>query len=300
MKIADAIETYVETKTNLRKIRENTALNYRAAAARLPANLLTRDVKKVTASDIEKGYADMLKRGLAASSVRLSHSLLVCALDKAVRDGACVSNAARLAQPPGSARRTAPKALSDEDLKRLLAVAALEPPPWGLLIRIAVGTGLRRGEICGLLWKDVDLAKGVIEITHAMVENGRHLTVGPPKSAAGVRAVILPSSLAQELRSIHAATKPRAGDYVLGKFIRPSVASRATARLLGKASLSKFKLHSLRHTHATALVSAGEPLPAIARRLGHSTVSTTMSIYAHPKDGEDKALAARIDKLVRR
>lgn len=300
MKLADLLDDYTDTKLRLRKIREMTAINYRAAATRFP--LLSRDVKKLTPSDIEKGYAAMLQKGLAASSIRLTHALLVCALDKAVRDGVVVSNAARLAQPPGQPQRTAPKALSDADLKRLLAVAALEPMPWGLLIRLAIGTGLRRGEICALKWSDVDLPAGTISVARSTTEYGRHLLNGPPKSASGVRTVVLPASLAQELRALALTVpkKPPINDYVLGRFLRPSSASRGVARVLAKASLSRFKLHSLRHTHATALVSAGEPLPAIARRLGHSTVATTMSIYAHPKDGEDKALAGRIDKLVRR
>jgi len=298
MKLGDLLNDYTETKLRLQKIRETTAINYRAAASRFP--LSSRDVKKLTAADIEKAYGEMLARNLAPSSVRLTHSLLVCALDKAVRDGVVVSNAARLAQPPGHPKKTAPKALSDEDLKRLLAVAALEPMPWGLLIRLAIGTGLRRGEICAIKWTDVDLPTGTIRVSRATAEHGRLLVVGAPKSLAGVRTIILPSSLAQELRALAltVSKKPPVNDYVLGRFLRPSSASRGVARILSKAKLSKFCLHSLRHTHATALVSAGEPLPAIARRMGHSTVSTTMSIYAHPKEGEDKALAGQIDKLV--
>lgn len=296
MKLVDLLHDYTDTKLRLRKIRESTAINYRAAARRFP--LASRDVRKITASDIEAAYGEMLKRGLAASSVGLTHALLVCAMDRAIRDGVLVSNVARLAQPPGDTRRSAPKALSDDELRRLLAVAALEPMPWGLLIRLAIGTGLRRGEICALKWSDVDLVGGKVLVSRSTVEHGRHLLMGPPKSAAGVRSVTLPSSLAQELRGLHAAVAPAADAYVLGRFVRPSGASRAVASVLAKANLSKFKLHSLRHTHATALVSAGEPLPAIARRLGHSTVRTTMSVYAHPKDGEDKALAGRIDKLV--
>jgi integrase len=189
-------------------------------------------------------------------------SILASILNEAVDDEVIPANPAVRIRTP-KARTRLNRNVDDKGIKD--ALYAAKRSPYGWLFRFALGSGLRRGELCALTWGDIDFATGVVSVTKQVVKVGTTEHIGPPKTATGKRMTL-------------------------------SAASVGVKNILDMAGLPAQTLHSLRHTHVSQLVSSGLPLPAIAQRAGHSSVATTMGIYAHASSGEDAKAAAVAEK----
>ena len=192
--------------------------------------------------------------------------------------------------------------LSQEMINQLLASDQNCPYFPGLVLAIAAG--MRRGEICGLRWSNVDLDAGTVRVVEQLVPAKGGSAVSTTKSENGVRSITLPP-FAVELLHSH---RLRVAEQLLRVGVRLSsehtVCMWQDGRPLVPTSFTKwcgargFKLHAARHAHASALLNSSEsvPLKAIAKRLGHSDIKTTIGVYGHlAKDADDKA-AEVIDK----
>ncbi len=189
-------------------------------------------------------------------------------------------------------------------LAELEALYAAFPPPFDLAVQLAASTGLRAGELWGLQVRDLKTApdgRAILRVERALKDLKGHLVLGPTKTHAA-RTVTLPNALALTLRAHVAGQPTMAPMFVGGKGAqvrhnlwmchvwRPAVA--ATFKRLPQR---KLRFHDLRHTHASLLLAAGHAPTAVAARLGHASVTTTLSIYAHALPGSDAALAAMFD-----
>lgn len=165
----------------------------------------------------------------------------------------------------------------------------------GAIIRLALGTGLRRAEICGLQWQDIDLDAGVLFVRRIITTTVGERHVTEPKTMKSLRSVKLPQALVTELLARKADARPT--DWVFtdryGDCCNPSVVSMAV-----KAKLGRFTLHDLRHAHATYLLQQRLPLKAVSERLGHADVRVTLSVYAHVLPGDDDVLAGAINAVL--
>lgn len=169
--------------------------------------------------------------------------------------------------------------------------------------------GLRRGEIAGLRWADVDFKAKTLAIVHNRVDAGGTAVENDPKSAASRRVLPMPARLIKVLR---AAKKRQAaerlavgehygrGDYVMcneiGQPHHPQVVSRYWADAVRGAGLRHIKLHGGRHTAATLMHNDGVPLSVIAAWIGHSDPGLTLRVYAHSQDDALKAAGAALDR----
>ena len=153
--------------------------------------------------------------------------------------------------------------------------AALEDTQ-GLGPLLCLFCGLRRGEVCGLRWKDVDMSVHILHIrnTRIRLDDGRIID-GPPKSAAGIRDIPIPNTVIPLL----AARRQLAG-YVCP--LTPSGLDQAHRRICARAGLEPLPLHGLRHTMATNALRSGASMRAIQAILGHASMATTAAIYTHP------------------
>ena len=246
----------------------------------------------LTPGHIERLMAGMIERGLSPQTVAHGRATLRRALHDAERDGLVTRNVAGLARPPRITRREM-HPLSATEVLRL--VDATRDDPMGPLWALAVGSGLRLGELLGLTWADVDLDTGQLVVRRAMAraaDDGWSLS--EPKTARSRRTVMLPALARDALearRTRQDADKAAAGtawqDTVglvftdaVGRPLRPPDASdewRRTRRGLGL----NVRLHDLRHTAATLMLGAGVPLKVVSDALGHSTIAITADIYAH-------------------
>jgi integrase len=219
--------------------------------------------------------------------------LLHVALGTAVRWKLLKVNSATACQLP-RVERTEAKALDPTQAEWLLSAAQghwLHP-----IIALATATGCRRGEFLALAWPDVDFnsTPAVITVSKSVEQTKAGLRIKRPKNGK-TRAFPVPASAADVLRThreeqeqhrrLFGATYQTALDIVFagpdGEYLKPDSVTAAACLLATKAGLKGVGLHSLRHSHASQLLSDGVPLPTVSKRLGHSSVNITAQIYSH-------------------
>ena len=176
--------------------------------------------------------------------------------------------------------------------------------------RLAAMTGMRRGEVLGLRWRDVDLNSARLSVRHAVVSVAYTVLDSTPKSHQA-RVIDLDEATVDQLRS-HRERQRRereewGDDYVGrdlvvakedGEALHPDSFSQTFERLVRRAGLRRIRLHDLRHTHATLAVKAGVPVKVISERLGHESPAFTLRQYAHVMPGMQAEAAAQIAKAI--
>ena len=168
---------------------------------------------------------------------------------------------------------------------------------------LALGTGMRRGELLALRWQDVDLDSGSLRVERSLEETGKGLRFKPPKSVRGRRTISLAPAVISELRTHWRAQQEQRLALGLGKSpadalvftkcdsapFSPDRLSGDFARATTAAGLPHVTLHTLRHTHASQLIAAGVDILTISRRLGHHSAALTLTVYGHLLRSEDRA-----------
>jgi integrase len=256
-------------------------------------------------------YADLLRSGarggkpLAPKSVRHVHTTLRKALADAVEARHIAYNPAQSAKAPKVAPTKDPTAWTAQELARFLAQVAgdrLEA-----LWVLAASSGMRRGELLGGRWTDVDLEAGELKVRQTLVAYGSLRVLKEPKTAASRRTIPLDPRAAAALklhRKAQAAEKLAAGPAYedkglvfadeIGDPLAPESISAAFKRHVREAGLPKLTIHGLRHTYATLGLEAGVDVLYVAGLLGHSSPAITMGIYQHVRRDRLTQAANRI------
>lgn len=252
----------------------------------------TVKLDKLNALQVQSFYRERLDAGLSPRRVQYVHVTIRKALKDAVKWRLIPYNVADAVTPP---RPTKPEItpLSAEQVKVLLAAARgdrLEA-----LYTLAVTTGMRIGEMFGLKWSDVDLEAGILRVRRTVAADG---TVNAPKTASSRRTVRL-SRLATRSLSKH----PRTAEWVFASAAGTPVGicnfhKNSWRPLLQRAGLPHARVHDLRHTAATLMLSRGVPVKVVSEMLGHADVSTTLSIYAHVLPDMQGGAASAMDDLL--
>ena len=184
-------------------------------------------------------------------------------------------------------------------------------------IAVLVGTGLRRGELLGLRWSDIDFLGRRLTVRRSIEIVGRDRREKPPKTQHSARTLALAAFVIEALRRRKAtqlerlnallgdeleARRRQGSSYVFdradGSPWNPDSFSWAFANLVSGAKLPKIRLHDLRHSHATLALSAGTDLKTISAALGHSTISITANTYVHAIEQMQRSHADRIDAML--
>jgi len=246
---------------------------------------------KLTPSHVQALLNQLEDAKLSYRSIRNVRAVLRCALNQALRFGYVTRNVATLIDVPGAVTFT-PTPLDEAQVKQLIAAT------WGhrfeVLFRFALGLGLRKGELLGLRWKDVDFTAATMKITGSLQRQRGKLERSATKTDASVRTIALPPTLLTLLRTHqerqeqqqHAARRWTDSGLVftssVGTAIEPSDLSRAFKQVLKQAGLPEIlRFHDLRHACATMLIVMGVHPRVVMEILGHSQIGTTMNIYAH-------------------
>ncbi len=280
----------------LPQIEETTAYGYRGMIENyLKPQLGEIRLQKLTARDIQQYYTWLMgEKELSPNTVIKHHNLLTNTLNAAERQEYITKNPMRAVSPPKKRQREA-KFYTPEQLGILLAKAVgtrLELP-----VFICAYLGLRRGELCGLRWSDVDLGHQTITIENTRTQAGKKEIEKGTKTASSTRTLSLPETLCDMLKAAKEHQQAcRAeyknayddNDYVIvmedGKPFRPNYLSELFGKFLADNDLPKIVLHELRHTFASLSNQAGIPAYNIGKALGHSTPATTQKIYTHLLD----------------
>lgn len=242
---------------------------------------------------LQKGRRDGQAGGLSKKTLLQHHRVLSKALKQAVRWQLIPYNPAE-AVPAPSPDKPEIKVLTAKQVEKLLEVAG-EGTWIYYLIYLAVNTGMRRGELLGLRWSDVNFREKTIYIRQTLVQTTEGTVFKPPKTKASIRSIeIFDDDVAvlKELKKKQAEYQLFYGPeynneynlvlcYEDGSVPSPYTASEKFSKIAKKAGFPEFTLHDLRHTHASLMLEAGAPMKVIQERLGHSTITTTMDTYSH-------------------
>lgn len=260
---------------------------------------------KLGASHLQRLYSERLESGLSPTTVNHIHVTLHGALKQAVRWGMIDRNPTELVDPP---RRAQPETQtwSLEDARAILAAG--DKTNLAALWRLALSTGMRRGEILGLKWEDIDFQSGTLSVRRTLSRGkGGRWEEGQPKTAAGRRSIALPTDCLDALkrhRVQQAEERLRLGPlwedhgFVFtghtGRPLHVNSLDVQFRKLIETAGVPKIRFHDLRHTSATLMLLIGEHPKIVQERLGHSDISMTLNRYSHVTPGMQKRAA---DKL---
>ncbi|MFC1902366.1 tyrosine-type recombinase/integrase [Chloroflexota bacterium] len=270
-------------------------------------DLQPQHIQSYYADKLSKGRSDG-KGGLSARSVVYHHRILSKALDYAVKMGLVVRNVAKVVEPPRVSRVTM-QTLSPEEVTRFLDAA--RETDYYVYFSTLLYTGLRRGELLALRWRNLDLDSGTLTVveTAYRLGNGEY-RIKEPKTPQSRRTVTLPTSLVelfkvyradQELLRIQLDVSLNADDFVFirpdGSPINPNAITLAFRRIIKRADLKDLRIHDLRHTHATLMLRAGIHPKVVSERLGHANIGITLDIYSHVLPGMQEAAAEKFDRI---
>ena len=306
------LETYTSSLEAGGGIEPTTAVNYHHTTAHICRYLSTCRVDEVTPQAILKMQEGLLEDGLCANTVAKAHRFLKQAMQYAVDTGLVEKTPFnRQVKPPKRVYRE-PNAFDDATRRRLLAALdATADTELTLAVRLGLSAGLRREEICGLRWRDVDLDRRVILVRQAITQAGGKTYLKGPKTPKSRRDVPLELDLAKRLsrrlegirRACIARGTVLSPDlYVLGNdsgaFYNPTRLTKEFGALskaldLRGATGRRVGLHDLRHTFATYLVAKGTDVKTVSSLMGHSNAAMTLNVYASA-DPDAKLAAGRV------
>lgn len=294
-----------------------TIEGYRSIARQVANDRIGRlPLSKVGVKTVDDYYVRLKSQGLSPGSIQRYHALMRAAFRQAMAWGWAPSNPVQLATAPSGPRvgRRIPRpgivaALINEALSS-------RNPENGVALRLLAAAGARRGEVCGLRWRDVDLDAGIVRIRAAVAQLADgSLVVKEPKSHQQ-RQVAIDSQTVDLLRrheseqsEVFAAlgVAPPNDGYALADLlvdptgrtpIMPNRLTQAFSRVRDRVpGAEDLRLHDLRHWYASTQLDAGEPLPAVAARIGDH-VETLAKVYAHKGHRGDSEAAEAIGDLL--
>jgi integrase/predicted RNA-binding Zn-ribbon protein involved in translation (DUF1610 family) len=251
------------------------------------------------------------KRGLSPRTVHHVHTCLHRAFKDAVRWGRLFRNPVDAADPPrvaGPGSREM-KTWSAVQVRAFLVATKDDRlhPLWRLLCM----TGMRRGEVLGVKWQDIDLEAGRLSVRRSLVPLGGEVIVSEPKTARGRRSIALDVETVEVLKAQAArqlSEQQQFGEawtdsgYLCtkedGEPYHPEVVSRSFRQAVRRAMLPMIRPHDLRHTHATLALQADIHPKVVSERLGHANISITLDTYSHAIPAMQEEAAERIAELV--
>ena len=263
---------------------------------------------------LQSFYAKKLEEGLSTTTVISFHNVLHKALKTAVRWNLIARNPCDLVSPPRR-KRFEIRPLSLQQIQQLLAVARGHRQE--ALFILALATGMRRGELLGLKWQDLDLERGALQVRRILTRipsklPGRGFEEAEPKTEKGRRSILLPSFTVEALkqhRLRQTEAKLKAGpawqnhDYVfctsIGTHLNPTRDVLDVLKsFLDKAGLPDIRFHDLRHSSATMLLGMKVHPKIVQEILGHSQIAITLDIYSHVLPTMQEEAMHKIDEAL--
>lgn len=313
------LEFYVKNRVRLKTY----SLYHNAVYKHIIPDLGKKPLQKLTTAELQAFYVRKLKSGrldgkggLSTRMVHLFHQVINGALKQAVREGLMVRNPAEAVKLP-RLRYGEMRPLTSQEVRRLLEAARGHRLYPALLLELA--TGLRRGELFALRWRDVDLEQGLVHVRRILhrvqTPNGparTALVFEEPKTEKSKRTVPVPGNVVAELRAHRARREEEArhsGEVFkdenlvfttsTGKPVDPDNLNRWYKELLRKAGLPPVRFHDLRHTFATLLLEADEHPKVVQEMLGHSRVGITLDLYTHVRPDLMRRAAEKVGEILR-
>lgn len=287
-----------------------------------------RTAEKVSAAvglAVSRAFNEHPKKGgkLNSNSVLHYHAMLSSVFRKGVQWGLINENPCARAERP-KASEIDVETLDEEDIARLLEALAGAPVHFSVITQLALLTGARRGEICGLRWSDIDFEKGTLSIKRTVqFIPAEGIVFTSPKTKRSRRYIRIGADcleLLKEYRQHQIQERLRIGskwarkvtiengkvvdnDMLFtrwnGEPLDPETVSTWFPRFLEEHGLPAVHFHSLRHTNASLLIAAHVPITTVSGRLGHAQTSTTLNFYASAIQSADAAAADALEGVIK-
>ncbi len=306
--VGEFVALYIDTLEHSQAVEKSTLTPYRAMQKHIAAGLGSIPFEKLDSEAAQAWVNAMVSDGYAVSTIRKAFNLLKAAYTDAVNRRTIPYNPLGAVKLPKQTKKE-PNALDPSQRAKLLAYLDIAgETPTNLAIRLAINTGMREQELCGLRWKDVDLKAGVMHIRNVIGRAGNMTYEKEPKTGGSRRDVPISPEVAALLKGrraemaeqcMEAGVPLTMGHHVLGGidggYMRPHSLWRewkAVAKSLGLVGTEGKTptFHDLRHTFATAAIASGADVKSVSSILGHANAAMTLNIYA-TADAEAKRRA---------
>lgn len=293
-------------------VKTSTYGNYKSVIKRIPASLGSMRLTDLTPAQLDAWLRHMVKQDFTRTTIRLTFTILREALSYAVYPAELIrSNPADHVRVPKTdgGHHVERKIIPAAEFAALIEQA--RDTDYFVPLLLLYHTGMRIGEVCGLMWNDVDLQHNELHVTQQLQHEEQQYCIGTPKTATSIRSIKLDAELVNTLSLWWVAqqeNEARLGKSYLYNYrtsdssivcqsrgLHPSedwcfldlVCTRKNGRALHPEAVSRYlsrfgyNAHSFRHTHATLLIENGASLKGVAARLGHASVAITSDLYTH-------------------
>ena len=262
-------------------------------------------LSKLTQNDLQQFYAKLKRTGrkvnvelkgtgVSDRMVRSCHALCRSSLEKALEEGLITRNPSIGCKLPPK-KNGEMKVLTQNEIVRLLNQAYDEGYYEMFLLELT--TGMRRGEILGLKWRDLNLETGELNIKRQLTTKG----ISVPKTKSSIRTVLLPPDMLDLLREMKKTAKY---DWIFpspvkeGEPRNPTAITKRFRLMLKRAHCKHVRFHDLRHTFATMALENGMDVKTLSAMIGHVSSETTLNIYSHVTDTMRAQAAVKIDREI--
>ncbi len=252
--------------------------------------------KLLTSGRVERGEAENQPKGLSAKTVRNINQVISSAMDLAVAQKIILENPTNACSLPRVEHKEM-QTISAEQLQAFLEEAKRS----GVyeMYYIELSTGLRRGELLGLKWVDIDMNQGIIRVRRQVSRIDGKIVEAPLKTKNSYRAVTISPQAIEVLKAQKAKTND---EYVFpspnGGPISPDSVNNMLRRVLDRAGIPRVRFHDMRHTFATLALQNGVDIKTVSGMLGHFSAGFTLDTYAHVTTAAQKEAAATMGNVL--
>ncbi len=311
-----AIKTFTRYEIYLRRINKGIGHLKLKDITPLQLNAFYRSLEAYGVNQKKKYDKDgnLINGGRLAPKTILDHHRVISKiLSTAVKWGLLEKNVAERADPPKVPHREI-RYLNEEEVRQMITMLDNEPIQYRTMITLLVYTGIRRGELCGLEWKDIDFQNQVMHVCRsAQYIGNKTMITKESKTKSGIRHFSLSTTaciMLRKYRQWQIEQRFKAGDQWCecdrlftswnGQPIHPDTITNWFAKFIKRSELPYVTLNSLRHTNATLMIAEGTDVCTVSRRLGHANTATTLNIYAHALKSKDREAANTIERTLSR
>ena len=268
----------------------------------------------LTAAHVQTFYNDLTRnKGLAPKTVNSVHGILHKALTQAVKLRYIGYNPADACDTPRLTQREITP-LSESEITAFLAELHRSEEPMSRLFRVALFTGMREGEICGLPWDAVDFASGTITVRQQLQKEKKkggsfYIATTKNEKTRTITAAPFVMDLLREEYAAQRKARLAAGliwknewnlvfTNAIGEHIVPQTALKRFKAVCTRIGRPDARFHDMRHTFAVASLQEGDSVKTVQENLGHATASFTLDVYGHVSDKMKKDSAARMERFI--
>lgn len=294
-----------------KNLKMNTISNYNYLLIKVREKLGSIPIANINPYNLQKFYNDLLDDGLSTNTVRHYYMLINNILEHAVKWRFIDTNPNKYVETFKKEKRTV-KVYNAEQIKQLLIVLKSEPIYYSAPIILCIDTGMRREELNGLKWQDIDFENICITVNRVRLAVNGKIIIETPKTVSSHRTIKITQVALDALLELKKNQESQKqllknmwynSDYVFvnseGMPFYPDTLSKIFKKILQKYNLPPLTLHQLRHTNASLLIQSKQDIKNVSARLGHSSISTTLDIYTHAVENAQNDIVNKLNDILK-